>query len=119
MDPFDDRELSRLLREWKAPEAPTTLDQGMRRGGPSASAAAAADKSGPPDGPPLPWWRWLFAGTIRVPVPIAVAVALLLAVWAHTRLPGTAPLTEAEPTVSLADFEPVPQLEPRVVGEFK
>src|SRR5688572_23547855 len=100
MDPFDDCNLSRLLREWKVPDAPTTLRERVV-------------------GQPLPWWRWLFAGTIRVPVPVAVAVALLFAVWAYTRLPATAPLTEAEPTVSLADFEPVHQLEPRVVGEFK
>ena len=100
MDPFDDRDVSRLLREWKAPDAPATLRGGVI-------------------GQPLPWWRWLFAGTIRVPVPVAVVVALLFAAWAYTRLPATAPLAEAEPTVSLADFEPVRQLEPRVVGEFK
>jgi hypothetical protein len=109
MDPFDDRDLSRLLREWKAPDAPPTLRQGLRRGAPL----------GPPDGPSSPWWRWLFAGTIRVPVPVAMGVALLLVVWAYTRLPAPTPFAEPEPTVSLADFEPVRQLEPRVVGEFK
>src|SRR5687767_2440457 len=101
MDPFDDRDLSHLLREWKTPAAPPTLlhgirSQGLRRGGPSAFA-----------GEPSPWWRWLFAGTIRVPVPVAVAVALMLAVWAYTRLAVPTPLAESEPTVSLADFEPV------------
>ena len=100
MEPSDDRDLTHLLREWKAPGAPATL-----------SARVFGER--------LPWWRWLFAGTIRVPVPVAVAVALLFVAWAYTRLPATAPLKEAEPTVSLADFEPVPQLEPRVVGEFK
>ena len=100
MDPFDDRDLSRLLCEWKAPDAPATLRERVIEAR-------------------LPWWRWLFAGTIRVPVPVAVAVALLFAVWAYTRLPAPPPVTEAEPTVSLADFEPVRQLEPRVVGEFK
>ena len=108
MDPFDDRDLSRLLREWKAPDAPPTLRQNLRIG-----------PSRPPDGPSSPWWRWLFAGTIRVPVPVALVVALMLAAWAYTRLPGTVPPTEPVPTVSLADFEPVRQLEPRVVGEFK
>jgi hypothetical protein len=105
MEPFDDQELGHLLREWKAPAAPASLRHGVRSGGPS--------------GPAVRWWRWLFAGTIRVPVPVAVAVALLLALWAYTRLPAAAPLTAPEPTVSLADFEPVPQLEPRVVGELK
>src|SRR5688500_8540104 len=124
MDPFDDRDLSHLLREWKTPAAPPTLlhgirSQGLRRGGPSAFDEATADKSGLPGGAPSPWWRWLFAGTIRVPVPVAVAVALMLAVWAYTRLAVPTPLAESEPTVSLADFEPVPQLEPRVVGASK
>ncbi len=100
MDPFDDRELSRLLREWKAPGPPATLRERVI-------------------GNRLPWWRWLLAGTIRVPVPVAVAVTLLFAAWAYNRLPAATRLIEAEPTVSLADFEPVRQLEPRVVGEFK
>jgi hypothetical protein len=105
MEPFDDHELARLLREWKAPAAPPALRSGVRGGGPS--------------GVPAPWWRWLFAGSIRVPVPVAVAVALLFAVWAYSELPATEPLPPVEPTVSLADFEPVRQLEPRVVGAWK
>jgi len=100
MEPSDDRDLTHLLREWKAPAAPATLRARVI-------------------GQPLPWWRWLFAGTIRVPVPVAVAAALLLAAWVYTRIPAAAPLAGPEPTVSLADFEPVRQLEPRVVGEVK
>jgi hypothetical protein len=100
MEPSDDRDLTHLLRAWKAPGAPATLRERVL-------------------GERIPWWRWLFAGTIRVPVPVAVGVALLLAIWAYTRLPAPPPLSEPEPTVSLADFEPVRQLEPRVVGEFK
>ena len=99
MAPHDDDELNRLLREWKAPAAPPTL----------------RDRVAPRE----PWWRWLLAGTIRVPVPVAVGVALLFAVWVYTRIPVPAPLVESEPTVSLADFQPVSQLEPRVVGELK
>ena len=100
MEPSDDRDLTHLLREWKAPGAPASL-----------SARVFGKR--------IPWWRWLFAGTIRVPVPVAVAIALLFVAWAYTRLPAAAPLARPEPTVSLADFEPVRQLEPRVVGEFK
>ena len=100
MEPFDDRDLTHLLREWKAPGTPATLRARVI-------------------GQPLAWWRWLFAGTIRVPVPVAVAVTLLFAAWVYSRLPAAAPLAGPEPTVSLADFEPVRQLEPRVVGEFK
>jgi hypothetical protein len=120
MDPSDDRELSHLLREWKAPAAPPTLlerirSERIRRGEPSSGAEAVAKAAGPP----VTWWRWVLAGTIRVPVPVAVAVALLFAIWAYTQLPAAAPRVAPEPTVSLADFEPVQQLEPRVVGEFK
>ena len=99
MAPHDDDELNRLLREWKAPAAPPTLRDRVA--------------------PRVPWWRWLFAGTIRVPVPVAVAVALLFAVWAYTRMPVPAPLVESEPTVSLADFQPVEEVEIRSVGGLR
>ena len=58
---MDDRELNRLLREWKAPDAPPQLRP--RRGGRS-------------------WLDWLVSGSIRVPVPVALAAiaALVLAV---------------------------------------
>ena len=99
MEPFDDRELQHLLRQWKAPAAPPTL----------------RDRVAPRE----PWWRWLFAGSIRVPVPVAVGVALLFAVWVYTRIPAPAPLVESEPTVSLADFQPVSEVEIRSVGELR
>ena len=57
---MDDRELNRLLREWKAPDAPPHLRP--RR----------AHRS---------WRRWLVTGAIRVPVPVALAALLLAAVW--------------------------------------
>ena len=115
MEPLNDLELKELLRAWKPPATPVTLLDEIRRGGPSVGAEASANVAGPP----LPWWRWLFAGTIRVPVPVAVAVALVLAVWAYSRLAVRVPLMAPEPTVSLADFQPVKQLEPRVVGAIK
>ena len=40
----------------------------------------------------LSWWRWLMTGTIRIPVPLGVAA-----------------------TNTLADFQPVRQLEPRII----
>jgi hypothetical protein len=113
MEPLNDQELNQLLREWKGPDAPATLLDGVRRGGPSSGAEGWAKAAGPPS----PWWRWLFVGTIRVPVPVAIAVALLFAAWAYTRPQRPAPLSE--PTVSLADFEPVRQLELVVIGESK
>ena len=57
---MDDGELNRLLREWKAPDAPPHLRP--RRAHVSRL-------------------RWLVAGTIRVPVPAALAAAVLAAVW--------------------------------------
>ena len=115
MESLNDQELKELLRAWTAPDPPVTLVDGIRRGGPSLGAKASAKAAGQPSS----WWRWLFAGTIRVPVPVALAVALILSVWAYMQLPMRAPLETPEPTVSLADFQPVKQLEPRVVGEVK
>jgi hypothetical protein len=102
---MDDRELNQVLRQWKAPDAPSHLR---------------------PPAPPTrePWWRWFVAGTIRVPVPVGLAlVALLAAVWMYSitrREPvvGTPP-SGNQPVVSLADFQPVREVEVRVVGEVK
>ena len=57
---MDDRELNRLLREWKAPDAPPHLRH--RR----------ANRS---------WLDWLLTGAIRVPVPVGLAVLVLAVVW--------------------------------------
>lgn len=63
---MDDQELNRLLREWKAPDAPPHLRP--RR----------AHRS---------WLDWLVTGSIRVPVPAALAALVLAAFWfASTRL---------------------------------
>jgi quercetin dioxygenase-like cupin family protein len=55
---MDDQELNRLLREWKAPDAPPHLRPRAHRS----------------------WLRWLVTGAIPVPVPAAIA-ALLLVGW--------------------------------------
>ena len=54
---MDDQELNRLLREWKAPDAPSHLR---------------------PPSAPRSWWAWLVTGSIRVPVPLAAALTLAL-----------------------------------------
>lgn len=64
---MDDRELNRLLREWKAPDAPPDLRF------PRAHGSRL---------------RWLVAGAIRVPVPVALVALLLVALWIATR-PGS------------------------------
>jgi hypothetical protein len=95
----DDRELSTLLQTWQAPEPPPTLRQRVIR-------------------ERRPRWHWLLTGSIRIPVPIAVAAALLV-VWVFTREPRAVPDPPGGPTVSLADFEPVPEIDLRIVGESR
>jgi hypothetical protein len=97
MEPLDEDELNQLLRKWEAPEAPPTL----------RPRVFPARRS---------WWSWWWTGTIRVPVPAAIAAALLIALWIHYSRPAN-PARVGEPgSVSLADFRPVPQLEPVLVG---
>jgi quercetin dioxygenase-like cupin family protein len=64
---MDDRDLNRLLREWKAPDAPPDLRP--RRAHRSRL-------------------RWLVTGSIRVPVPVALAALLLVALWIGATRPG-------------------------------
>jgi len=70
MEPLDDHELKQLLRQWEVPAAPAGL------------APRVLPK-------PLPWWKWLFAGTIRIPVPVVaalLAVVVIWAIWAYPRV---------------------------------
>src|SRR5688572_12625284 len=109
---MDDRELNQLLREWKAPDAP-----------PFALRASAGKPTG------TRWWQWLLTGSIRVPVPVGLAAVLLAALWIFSDAPASPPGSGPEPTfsaqapqapvVSLADFQPVEEVELRVVGELK
>jgi quercetin dioxygenase-like cupin family protein len=73
---MDDQELNRLLREWKAPDAPPDLRPRRARGS---------------------RLRWLVSGTFRMPVPAALAALLLVALWiTSTRLgPMSTPETAA------------------------
>ena len=101
MEPLDDRELDKILQQWQAPGAPQSLHAKVL--------------------PPSQWWQWLTKGTIRVPVPVGIAGVLALAAFLYffrTHLPMTEQPTAAQPakSVSLADFQPVKQLEPRVIG---
>ena len=104
MEPMDDRELNHLLRRWDAPGAPAHLRP------PTPPARSA-------------WWRWLVTGTIRVPVPVGLAlVALVVSVWIYPTSreePVVDTQPSANPVVSLADFQPVEEVELRVVGGAK
>jgi quercetin dioxygenase-like cupin family protein len=72
---MEDRELDRLLREWKAPDAPPHVRPPAARGS---------------------RLRWLISGSIRVPVPAALAAVLLAALWVASA--RTAPISTPETT---------------------
>jgi hypothetical protein len=99
MEPLDDKELNSLLHEWKAPGAPATLRRKILRR-------------------PQTWTQWLTKGTLQIPVPVALLAAIaILAVWLVAQRPvAEAPIAEPVNGAStLADFQPVQQLEPRVM----
>ena len=89
----NDQKLKELLQKWQAPAAPRTL----------------ARRVFPRQG----WWRWLWSGSIRVPVPLVGLAALgaVAAMLYWNRPPESVP----DESVSLADFRPVERLEPRII----
>ena len=97
MEPLNDNELNKLLSQWKAPAPPESLQRKFF-----------------PNPQRLPWWRWIWSGSIRVPVPagLAAAVILVLSVLFGISNRAVAPPVKA---VTLADFQPVKQLQPRII----
>lgn len=95
MEPTDDPKLSELLKEWRVPGAPPSLD---------ARVLARRDR----------WWSFLLTGSIRVPVPVGMALAALLLVMgaALVRRPA---VKRPDPSVSLVDFRPVDDPQVRVI----
>ncbi len=91
----DDKQLSELLKEWQLPGAPGSLDARVL-------------------GPRRPWWNRVFTGSIRIPVPVAFAfaAALVLMAIALLRRPSAPP---AAASVNLADFQPVKDMNVRVI----
>lgn len=89
-----DPKLRALLREWKDPVTPSSLEervlQGMR----------------------VPWWRHLLTGTIRVPIPVGLAAAIAFLMMAAMLARGP---REAPRTVNLDGFQAVEDLHPRIV----
>ena len=76
---MDDRELNRLLREWKAPDAPPHLRPPRAHGS---------------------WLGWLVTGGIRVPVPVALAALLLAVLWIPGRQFSMRPAPTSPPGTS-------------------
>jgi hypothetical protein len=90
MDPLNDEELDDVLRQWQAHPSPASLTSKLLR----------ARRR--------PVWRWLLAGSIRVPVPFALAFGvLLIAVFLTVTHP-------AHPRVR-SEFQPVKRLEPHII----
>jgi hypothetical protein len=100
MEPLDEKELNHLLQTWEAPAAPQSLEDRV------LSARR----------PKWRWWKWLVTGSIRIPVPVGVAVVGLLALWFYFARQPVPVVPQAKGTVSLADFRPVEQLEPVILG---
>lgn len=82
MEPLNDPELRELLREWKAPETPHSLE--ARVSNLTGETVVGSSKTSPQ----RPWWDFFLRGYIRVPVPVACCVAILViaAVWRMTRV---------------------------------
>jgi hypothetical protein len=93
VEPLNDQELNQVLNQWTAPAAPRALK-------------FPKDRSG---------WRWLLQGSIRIPAPIALLLVIAAGVWLYSTRSTTKAIAHPKP-VSLADFQPVKQMQPRVIG---
>ena len=94
MDSGEDPQLSRLLREWQAPEAPAGLKP-------------------PLVAPRNAWWQFLISGEIRVPVPLGLAVLAALIVLSV--IAGRTLAPAPSPAFNLKDFQPVQNMRVRVI----
>ena len=99
MEPLNDKELSQILEQWKPPGAPPSLEMPRQQREPQAA-----------------WWRWFMTGSIRIPAPVGVAILIALLLWVYSREAARPVATPAPKAVSLTDFQPVKQLQPRVIG---
>lgn len=97
MEPLNDKELNELLRRWEAPGAPASLMEKFL-----------------PRPERLPWWRWLWSGSIRVPVPIGLAVIAILLSSVFVVVNHRRTTVRKPGEVTLSDFQPVKQLQPRI-----
>ena len=92
MQDLNDDELRTLLPQWRAPEAPSGLEDRL---------AAAAGFSR------LQRCRqWLLTGTIRLPAPVGIGLAIVL-LWLA--------LQSVRPAPSFDGFQPVQELKPRLI----
>ena len=96
MEPLDEKELSQLLRQWDAPQAPQSLQERVLPR-------------------PVSPWRWLLTGSIRIPAPLGIAAVLVLALWVLANRTPPTPVAQPPSSISLGDFHAVQRLEPTIV----
>jgi hypothetical protein len=95
MEPLNDNELNEFLAQWEAPPAPTALK--------------------PPREPRPEWFDWLIRGSIRVPVPAGLLAIVILVVSVYWAVWARQAIDRPARTVTLSDFQPVKQLQPRII----
>jgi hypothetical protein len=98
MEPDRDPQLSALLGEWRAPDAPPSLD----------AQVLGRTRS------PL---QFLLRGHIRVPIPVCVAIVAALVIMAFLtgREQRPAAPQPSHPVFNLRDFQPVQDAQVRVI----
>ena len=96
MPPLNDDDLRKILQQWKAPDAPPSLQSRLR-----ANSR-------------VPWWQWLLWGKVQVPVPVgalAVILVAVLSVFAFQEAPEPA----TDPVLEISDFQLADDLNPRII----
>jgi hypothetical protein len=116
MEPLNDKELSQILEQWKAPGAPPNLEMPRQREPKAARSAYEGWWSVPLTRTTHSLFAWFVNGSIRIPVPVGVAILIALLLWVYSREAAKPVATPAAKPVSLGDFQPVKQLQPRVIG---
>jgi hypothetical protein len=98
MEPNDDPQLRKVLREWQVPDPPPSLDARVLGGRRT-------------------WLRFLLTGQIRVPVPVglAAAAALIAMSMSLARDHRRPPAEPVRPVFNLRDFQPVANIQVRVI----
>jgi hypothetical protein len=97
-----DDELKSTLETWKAPEIP--------HGQESRLLSAYHDRASGG------FLRWLWSGSIRVPVPAAMLVLVAVTLWAiYLTRPRPVAIGVPGESVSMTEFQPVRALRPTVV----
>jgi hypothetical protein len=96
MQPLSEDELRKLLRQWKAPATPSSLERKIL-----AAAEPSRLRS---------WLQWLTTGSIRVPVPLGIAAIIVMLALAFQ-----ATRVQKPPQDGLSQFQAVKEFKPRII----